>query len=152
MPVSHLRRATPSSNDETTPATLSAYYICVRITNRIYTESLNNQSSKEYKQLRKQVEQMVRVCFLLLRSVHRALTHHSVYTHKITLCPGDTSCFPRKWKCSMAFPLFWPKVQFMSLLHLYQATIVSVPMSLPVKLPELEVPGLFYSLYFYVCC
>ncbi|XP_023844668.1 uncharacterized protein [Salvelinus sp. IW2-2015] len=59
VPASHLRRATPSSNDKTTPATLSAYYICVRITNRIYTESLNNQSSKEYKQLRKQVEQMV---------------------------------------------------------------------------------------------
>ncbi|XP_029537379.2 mucin-2-like [Oncorhynchus nerka] len=59
VPVSRLRRATPSSSDKTTPATLSAYYLCVRITNQIYTESLNNQSSKEYKQLRKQVEQMM---------------------------------------------------------------------------------------------
>ncbi|XP_035602056.2 mucin-1 isoform X1 [Oncorhynchus keta] len=59
VPVSRLWRATPSSSDKTTPATLSAYYLCVRITNQIYTESLNNQSSKEYKQLRKQVEQMM---------------------------------------------------------------------------------------------
>ncbi|XP_014016198.2 cell wall protein DAN4 [Salmo salar] len=72
VPVSHLRRATPSSNVKTTPATLSTYYICVRITNRIYTESLNNQNSKEYKQLRKQVEQM-------MDDVHSPLSESAKY-------------------------------------------------------------------------
>ncbi|XP_055783892.1 uncharacterized protein LOC129858592 [Salvelinus fontinalis] len=72
VPVARLRRATPSSSDKTTPATLSAYYLCVRITNQIYTESLNNQSSKEYKQLRKQVEQM-------MDDVHSALPESDKY-------------------------------------------------------------------------
>jgi hypothetical protein len=34
----------------------------------------------------------------------------------------------------------------------YQAAIASAPMSLPVKLPGLAVPSLFYSFYIDVCC
>ncbi|KAJ8005473.1 hypothetical protein DPEC_G00147000 [Dallia pectoralis] len=61
--VPRSRRATPSRPAKINPALLSTYYLSIRITNKIFTESLKHKYSEDYKQLRKQVEQMLQVVY-----------------------------------------------------------------------------------------
>lgn len=51
----------PESTVVTTPHPKTKFIMDLRITNRIYHDSLNDQESEDYKSLRQEVEQLVRV-------------------------------------------------------------------------------------------
>lgn len=51
------------STDASTPHALTSVFMDLRITNRVYNDSLADQQSAEYTTLKQEVDQLVRVSF-----------------------------------------------------------------------------------------